>query len=149
MAVDTGLRCSEFVELRRRHLAREDGEAAAALARQQEQDAASRGADQTRRANPPRQGRKSDDKLFSLSGDGVHYRLEKAREAVRLSHVRFHDLRHEAIRRAGPGGHHRRVAGAVRSQDYPGAAAVSERTVEGHRTEAAWIGRRHFPEARR
>lgn len=49
-------------------------------------------------------GRKPGDRLFSLSGDGVQYRLEKAREAVGLAHVRFHDLRHEALSRmAGMG----------------------------------------------
>lgn len=106
VAVDTGLRRSELVGLRRRHLVREDGEAL--LRMPDSKNGVPRRVVLTGRAarilSRRATGRKADDRLFSLSGDGVQYRLEKAREAVGLAHVRFHDLRHEAISRAAARG---------------------------------------------
>ena len=49
-------------------------------------------------------GKAADERLFSLSGDGVQYRLELARTSAGLPHVRFHDLRHEALSRAAAQG---------------------------------------------
>lgn len=106
LAVDTGLRRGELVGLRRMHVMKEGGTSIIRLS--DSKNGHPRRVVLTGRAarilTQRARGRKPGDRLFSLSGDGVQYRLEKARVAVGLAHVRFHDLRHEALSRmAGMG----------------------------------------------
>ena len=101
LAVDTGMRRGELVGLRRKHLMKEGGTSIIRLP--DSKNGHPRRVVLTQRAarilSHRAKGRKPGDWLFSLSGDGVQYRLEKAREAAGLAHVRFHDLRHEALSR--------------------------------------------------
>lgn len=106
LAVDTGLQRAELVGLQRKHLMKEGGTSIIRLP--DSKNSLPRRVVLTGRAarilTRRAKGRKPADRLFTLSGDGVQYRLEKAREAVGLAHVRFHDLRHEALSRmAGMG----------------------------------------------
>lgn len=106
LALDTGLRRGELVGSRRTHVMKEGGTNIIRLP--DSKNGVPRRVVLTGRSarilSRRARGRKADDRLFSLSGDGVQYRLEKAREAVGLAHIRFHDLRHEAISRAAARG---------------------------------------------
>ena len=106
LALDTGMRRGEIVAVNAEDVLLEEG-VDAVMARKTKNGIpravvlSSRAAEiLTRRAG----GKEPDERLFTLTGDGVQYRLELARARAKLTHVRFHDLRHEALSRmAGRG----------------------------------------------
>ena len=101
LALDTGMRRGEIVTLRVGDVLLEDG-VDQVLARKTKNGIpravvlTARGAAIVNRRS---EGKESDEGLFTLTGDGVQYRLELARVRAKLPHVRFHDLRHEALSR--------------------------------------------------
>ena len=101
LALDTGMRRGEIVGICARDVLLEEG-VDAVMARKTKNGIpravvlTARAAEiLTRRC----EGKEPEEPLFTLSGDGVQYRLELARVRAKLPHVRFHDLRHEALSR--------------------------------------------------
>ena len=100
LALDTGMRRGEILSLMAGDLLLEDGVDSIMARKTKTVPRAvvlsARAAEiLTRRA----EDKEPEERLFTLTGDEVQYRLEVARALAKLPHVRFHDLRHEAMSR--------------------------------------------------
>ena len=100
IALDTGMRRGEIVCMTADDLRREDGVDSLYVPKTK---TVPRTVILTMRAAEILERRSLDkgplDRLFTLNGDNVQYRLQVARARAGLTHIRFHDLRHEGLSR--------------------------------------------------
>lgn len=99
LAVETGMRRSEILDLRAGQVRRTRG--GHVVERPSSKSGARRRVILTETAAaavlPLREGKEPDDKLIPLSDDHAAYRWDRARTLAKLPNLRMHDLRHEAM----------------------------------------------------